>query len=441
MRNKTLSPQITQILQKHGLSLEQAPIDQTQWANFILSLDGLLSDCNESRLNLVNDFAATFSEIQQLEVAKTQSNAVLLKDLNENMSLILQASDLGTWDWNLETNYVNYDKRWCEIIGYSVEETPQRFETFQNGVHPDDIGGVINLANDYISGKVNKFEVKFRMLHKKGFWVSILAKGKIMKVDSQGKPLRFMGTHLDISEEVRIQKEIEDQKVKLLHNSKLASLGEMSAGIAHEINNPLAIIMGSVGLLNKFKDNPVKFQAKIDSISKSCVRISKILNGLKKFSRSAEKTERKPHDLREIINEVVTLIEIKSSQSHTPITFNCTGDSRILCDESEIEQVLINLINNAIDAVKFDDERWVKIESFSQGNKIFLRVIDSGKSISPEVEKKLFEPFFTTKRVGEGTGLGLSISKGIIDDHNATISLNRNFENTCFEIIFNKLEA
>ena len=439
MIKKALNPLLLRQLQKHNLSEDQLPSDESQWKSFLSRLDKTYLEYEDARISSDNVLAVSLKEMEMLQAERAQTNAVLLKELNENMSLILQASDLGTWDWNLETNYVSFDKRWCEIIGYTVEETPQTFETFQKAVHPEDIDRILALATDYIAGKVNKFEVKFRMLHKLVHWVHILAKGKIMKVDSNGKPIRFMGTHLDISEEVRIQKEIEEQKVKLIHHSKLASLGEMSAGIAHEINNPLAIIMGSAGLLTKFIDNPEKFQNKIDSINKSCLRISKILNGLKKFSRSADKTQLKPQNLTDIINEAIVLTEIKSSQSSTPVSHECSRELKILCDESEIEQVLINLINNAIDAVKSHDDKWVKVNAFAEGHKVILRVIDSGERISPEIEKKLFEPFFTTKTVGEGTGLGLSISKGILDDHNATITLNRDFSTTCFEIIFNKL--
>jgi PAS domain S-box-containing protein len=439
MLKKTLNPLILRQLQKHNLSVDHLPTDEAQWKSFLSRLDKTYLEYEDARISSDNVLAVSLREMEMLQAERAQTNAVLLKELNENLSLILQASDLGTWDWNLETNYVSFDKRWCEIIGYKVEETPQTLETFQQAVHPEDINRVLLLASEYISGKINKFEVKFRMLHKDGHWVFILAKGKIMKTDSEGKPMRFMGTHLDISEEVRIQREIEEQKVKLIHHSKLASLGEMSAGIAHEINNPLAIIMGSVGLLTKFIDNPEKFQSKIDSINKSCMRISKILNGLKKFSRSADKTQLKPHNLTDIINEAIILTEIKSSQTNTPVGHQCARELNILCDESEIEQVLINLINNAIDAVKSSDDKWVQVNAFADGEKIILRVMDSGPTISPEIEKKLFEPFFTTKRVGEGTGLGLSISKGILDDHNATISLNRDFSTTCFEIVFNKL--
>ncbi len=276
------------------------------------------------------------------------------------------------------------------------------------------------------------------MKHKQGLWINIHGKGRIIKTDAQNKPLRFMGTHSDITEEVRIQKEIENQKNKLFHQSKLASLGEMSAGIAHEVNNPLAIIAGSAELLTKFKDNPEKFNAKLDSIFKSCQRISKILNGLKKFSRSAERTLLKNFNLSQIIDEVIILTEMKASRSLTKVTKECPPEIFINCDDLSMEQVLINLINNAIDAIKNNEERWVKITVHEHEGYVFLRVIDSGKAISPDLEEKIFDPFFTTKKVGDGTGLGLSITKGILEEHMATITLNRQFKTTCFEIKFQK---
>ena len=250
-----------------------------------------------------------------------------------------------------------------------------------------------------------------------------------------------MGTHSDLTEEIRNQREIELQKNKLFHQSKLASLGEMSAGIAHEVNNPLAIIAGSAELLEKFKDKPEKFNAKVESILKSCGRISKILNGLKKFSRSAEISSFAPHDIGEIIDEVVTLTQIKSTRTGVTLKTEWSEGLTLICDDLGIEQVLINLINNAIDAVKYKDERWVKITAHQENQMIILRVIDSGDQISQELEEKIFDPFFTTKKVGEGTGLGLSITKGILDEHNASIVLNRSFPTTCFEIRFNKSGA
>lgn len=231
-------------------------------------------------------------------------------------------------------------------------------------------------------------------------------------------------------------KELVDEKAKSIHASKLASLGEMSAGIAHEINNPLAIIVGTIPLLKTYANDATKLASKLDTIAKASFRIEKIVKGLRKFSRTSETNVHKPEDLATIVSEALTITESKSKRYSTPVTVEIGSNLTIQCDSIEIEQVLINLINNAIDAVKNLPEKWVRISGFKDGDQIVLQVMDSGQGISKEIEEKLFQPFFTTKPVGEGTGLGLSISKGILDQHKASFALNRNFKNTCFEIRF-----
>ena len=249
-----------------------------------------------------------------------------------------------------------------------------------------------------------------------------------------GRPDGFLTVVHDITA-------LKQAEAKLIHVSRLASLGEMSAGIAHEINNPLAIISGSVDLLSKFADNPEKLASRVAAIKKSCERISKIVSGLKKFSRSDDRSNFALHDLSKVVTEAMILVESKSKRLDTPVTLDCQTHANVSCDEAEIEQVLVNLINNAIDAVKDKPEKWVKISLTEETSSIVLRIIDSGLGISEDVRSNLFQPFFTTKKVGEGTGLGLSITKGILDGHKATISVVADCPHTCFEIRFPKEEA
>ena len=160
---------------------------------------------------------------------------------------------------------------------------------------------------------------------------------------------------------------------------------------------------------------------------------------LKKFSRTDDKTNFALHGLSDIANEVAVLTAAKSKRHNTPMTIDCKSQAFILCDDVEIEQVLVNLVNNSIDAVKTaSHERWVKVSIFDEDSSVVLQVMDSGPGIPENVRNKLFDPFFTTKEVGKGTGLGLSISKGILDEHSATINVVANCPNTCFEIRFRK---
>jgi len=246
----------------------------------------------------------------------------------------------------------------------------------------------------------------------------------------------------DVTELKRSKEALDLERVKSLRSAKLASLGEMSAGIAHEINNPLAIIVGSIGLLKKTVEGNDKIKNRLDDVERASRRIAKIVSGLRKFSRSSDEVvEHEIVPIGLIITEALTLTEGKARQFSVAVDLASNTKASIRCAEIEIEQVLINLINNAIDAVQGQPKKWVRITAFEQNNAVVVQIRDSGLGIPEKVRKRLFEPFFTTKPIGQGTGLGLSITKGILDDHRATIEVLADDPNTCFEIRFPGLGA
>lgn len=279
-------------------------------------------------------------------------------------------------------------------------------------------------------------------------WLHQSLHGESIPVEVTLTPFEFLGQNLmlvlwkDLREHYKsleqlkeANEKIEAEKLKSVHSAKLASLGEMSAGIAHEINNPLAIISGNLKILEKLRTDEEKFKDRLETVAKSVARISKIVRGLAKFSRFSE-ADFQVESVATIVDESLILTSAKAQYNLTDIAVDLEPDLFINCDAVEIEQVLINLINNAIDAVKHAQEKWVRIKAFSEGHQIVLQVKDAGRGIPPEVEKKLFQPFFTTKPVGEGTGLGLSIVRGILESHSARIEINKHSKNTCFEIRF-----
>ncbi|MGE3609302.1 MAG: ATP-binding protein [Bacteriovoracaceae bacterium] len=320
----------------------------------------------------------------------------------------------------------------AKILGYSVNELMAK--SFSELVHPDDIDVTIVAHKRLTQGiPVTNFINRYRC-----------ADGNYKVLNWSTSPDIERGlvyaAARDITDLVNAEEATKNEKAKALHNAKLASLGEMSAGIAHEINNPLAIISGNAEMMRRHINEPNSFEPKIESILKATARIAKIVNGLRKFSRSTEKVEHRPFLISEIIKEAITLIEPKSKRYFTPVEVSYDTKAYIMCDEMEIEQVLINLIANGIDAVKSNEERWVKVKLFEENDQVVIHIRDSGKGINSEIAKKLFQPFFTTKPIGEGTGLGLSIVKGILDEHKASIDLI-NDQNTCFEIRFKKVSS
>lgn len=222
---------------------------------------------------------------------------------------------------------------------------------------------------------------------------------------------------------------------------KLASLGQISASIAHEINNPLAVIIGSLPALNLYRDQPEKFENQVVLIQRAAERISKIVSGIQKYARTSPRTDFKQHNLCRIIQDSLVMLAPRAKDCGVDIRTELIEEAPIICHEIEIEQVIINLVNNAIDAVRSLSERWVLLKVFKAGDQVMLQVRDSGKIDFAKIENKLFEPYFTTKPIGEGTGLGLSITKNILDAHQASIALKPSDSHTCFEIIFHNARA
>jgi C4-dicarboxylate-specific signal transduction histidine kinase len=174
-------------------------------------------------------------------------------------------------------------------------------------------------------------------------------------------------------------------------------------------------------------------------ISKSATRIVKIVEGLRKFSRSSERDKFQEKAIKDILVDILPIAQMHSERFNISLDFECDDKLSIICNEIEIQQVIINLVNNAMDAVGESLIRWVKVKCFEDANDVVIHVIDSGVGIAQGIEHKLFEPFFTTKEVGKGTGLGLSISKGIVEEHGGKIFVNRKLSNTCFEVRIPKL--
>ncbi len=225
---------------------------------------------------------------------------------------------------------------------------------------------------------------------------------------------------------------------RLMHTNKMVALGEMATNIAHEINNPLAIIDGQLRMLernmNKTPPDIEKTKDMTLKIRKNFERISKIIVSLRHISRNENHAPFEETTLNEIFISIQDLSENRLKSNN--IDFKVEGlleDMPISCRPTEILQVLCNLINNSIDSIKEQKNKWIKVEILSE-NGYTINVIDSGSGIPLSEQIRLFEPFFTTKGVGEGTGLGLSISEGLIKSHKGSLMYNPSLNNTCFTI-------
>lgn len=228
-----------------------------------------------------------------------------------------------------------------------------------------------------------------------------------------------------VAEERRIRKELESLQRQVIRQERLAAIGVLASGVAHELNNPLQAILGFSELLQMRTDLPDTARQELKVIQKESTRASAIIRNLSRFSRQ-QTPEPSRVWLREVVASVVELRQRKLEEAGIRLVVEEEGNPLVLAVFAELQQVALNFVINAEQALAACPEpRLITIHVSDANGCARLEVHDSGPGVPPEDEPKLFQPFFTTKPVGEGTGLGLSISYGIIQSHGGRIGYRR----------------
>ena len=226
---------------------------------------------------------------------------------------------------------------------------------------------------------------------------------------------------------------------KLMQSAKMASLGELAGGIAHEINNPLSIIIGRTQLLKQKLEeaqsgemDPMACQQNLEKIEDTAALIAKIVKGLSSFSRKSDQDPMTRTSFNKIIDYTLELCQERFKNESIKLRISYNADVEIRCRDSQIAQVLMNLISNALDAIQHLPEKWIDISVSANRTHVKFSITDSGKGIPPNVVEKIMQPFFSTKEAGRGIGLGLSISKGIVEEHSGSLIYDDSALNTRF---------
>ena len=220
--------------------------------------------------------------------------------------------------------------------------------------------------------------------------------------------------------------ELKAAQEALIRTERLASIGGLAGGVAHEINNPTGVILTRAQFLLRISEEE-KFSADViedlQAIQRQAERIARITASLLSFSRQ-QPAAKAPFVLKEMVAEALDLVEANLRGGNVVLEKNIAADlPRLLGDKGKLEQVLVNLMKNAIDAMPAGGTLTVAVVRAGEKH-IAINVRDTGTGIPPEVQAKIFEPFFTTKEVGKGTGLGLSIAYGIVSEHGGELTVS-----------------
>ncbi len=233
---------------------------------------------------------------------------------------------------------------------------------------------------------------------------------------------------------IHLRQELSEAQAKSIESERLASLGLMAGNIAHEISTPLTIMNSITD--DYFKD-PSKFNAQESmlQIQKMHERISKIVKSLKNLAWAGDSNLPEPVKIATIFEDLVNLSHLRLKNKGIRLDLKLPADSlEIVCDRIGLSQVMLNLVNNAIDAIEALKERWIKVTVERKDPLLLVTITDSGSGINEEIRHKIFEAFFTTKKIGKGVGLGLSNAQRVILQHEGKLTIDANNPNTTFVI-------
>jgi PAS domain S-box-containing protein len=311
-----------------------------------------------------------------------------------------------------DSHYTFTSPRCREVLGYELEET--RNMQFGGRTHPEDLPAVLSLYKDMLAGKQTFGSVEIRVRHKLGDWRRIRFNFSPLS-DEKGSIEGVVLSGRDVTDLKRLEEQ-------LIQAEKLAAMGQMLAGVAHELNNPLTAILGVTELLRERggADDPTKRQ--LELTHRQARRAARIVQNLLEFSRPAS-PQKKPLDVQNLLERTLQLHEHSLRRNNIQVDFNAQADlPGVIGDANQLIQVLLNLVTNAEQAIREVRETGrIQIRAARNGNQLTITVQDDGVGIRPEALPRIFDPFYTTKRPGGGTGLGLSICMSIIREHGGNI--------------------
>ncbi len=340
------------------------------------------------------------------QLHKEQEFARRLVDSFPDLILVVDSS----------SHYTFVSPRCTEVLGYELSETATM--EFGGRTHAEDLPILLALFSDILAGRQTYASLEVRVRHKLGDWRRIRFNFSPL-ADETGKIEGVVLSGRDVTELKRLEEQ-------LIQAEKLAAMGQMLAGVAHELNNPLTAILGVTELLRDGHADEEATKRQLEITHRQARRAARIVQNLLEFSRPAS-PQKKPVDLNSIIDRTLQLHEHSLRRNNVEVDFRPQPDfPGVIADANQLIQVFLNLVTNAEQAIReVRDSGRIQIRLLRIGSRISIAFQDDGVGIRPDSVQRLFDPFYTTKRPGGGTGLGLSICLSIVREHGGTIEAER----------------
>ncbi|MCF6240990.1 MAG: ATP-binding protein [Bacteroidales bacterium] len=399
----------------------QEIFNSTSNAIFIYSLDGKLLDVNETMVKMYgykSQEEVLKTDVRKFSVEKFEN----LEDIRQKHFQEIREKGSISFDWKARKK--DGSPFWINVEAKQIK--------INNKVR------ILSVVKDITQQKEDTIQLKLYRNHLKE-----LVAEKTKQLEQANEELKITNENIQYQKEEVLAafEELKNMQQHIIQTEKLASLGLLAAGIAHEINNPLNFIQGGVYAIENYLQQNIdnkhykEIEPLLSGIKEGVRRASNIVTGLNQYSRIDEQ-KKEECDIHKIIENSLVMLNHQLKNKIT-IRKNYTSKKyKLIGNEGKLHQVFMNIIQNAIHAVedKGEGEINIRTQTVENEKKLIIKISDTGKGISQQNMEKIFDPFFTTKDVGKGTGLGMSISLQIVNEHKGEIKYN-SIENKGTEVI------
>ncbi|MDG4552413.1 MAG: response regulator [Candidatus Contendobacter sp.] len=393
--------------------------------------------------------------LEQRVEARTAELAKVHRALHQNeerLRQVIEATRDAVWDWNLRTGEFFVSDRWYTMLDYAPGEFVVDYAGWRDPVHPDDLAALEAALRAHREGRLPEFSVEYRMRAKTSAWRWIVSRGKVIERDAAGEPLRMVGVNTDITARKRAEAELERHRdhleelvaertaelrqamTQLLQAEKLAALGSLVAGVAHELNTPLGNVRTVAGALG---DELRRFAAAVDAgalrrsqvagflgrsqeavdlLERNAARAADLIGHFKQVAVDQTSARRRRFDLRQTVEELLVTLQPQFKHTAHRVELDIAPGLELDSYPGPLEQVLANLIGNSlVHGFAGRDAGLIQIRAvILDSGDVQIDHADDGLGIPEKIQNHIFDPFFTTNPSGGGSGLGLYIVYNLV---------------------------
>ena len=361
----------------------------------------------------------TYAYFRDISLTKRIENE--LRKANDFLRNLIESSVDGIIAADMKGKIILFNKSAEKLLGYHSDEAINRVHITQ--LYPPGVAKEIMRrlrSQDY--GGVGRLEPsQFNLVGKTGEMIPVNISAAI--IYEEGKEIASFGIFIDLREKNKMERELRETQIQLLQSEKMASLGKLAAGVAHEINNPLGgILIFSKMLLEELPADDLR-REDLDRICEEATRCKEIVKGLLDFARQTS-FKMEPMDINRALIQGLSLLENQALFHNIRIIKNLDPNVPLIeGNAGQLNQVFMNIVLNAAEAMDGQGTLTVGTRLGPESDTVLIEFADTGSGIKEEYLTRIFDPFFTTKEVGKGTGLGLSMSYGIIEKHRGRIGV------------------